>query len=115
MNEHKWVVAASRLLAAYFALMALSGLVTSISTVYEFFSEPLSRGNTRYLVYVAGGTLPTAAWGWAAWFFFFRATTVRRIVTRGLHPEGYCQRCAYNLDGAAKCPECGYPAPTASS
>jgi hypothetical protein len=41
-------------------------------------------------------------------FSFFRATVIARLLTRGLHPPGHCQRCGYNLAAIGKthCPEC---------
>jgi predicted Zn-ribbon and HTH transcriptional regulator len=41
---------------------------------------------------------------------FFKATRLARLLTRGLHPPGHCQRCGYNIAATnqSRCPECGH-------
>jgi hypothetical protein len=42
---------------------------------------------------------------------------IARLLTRGLHHQGHCQRCGYNLAAINKtrCPECGHDEPPVAS
>lgn len=117
MKEHRWVIAASRLLAIYFAFCAVGEVSSFASTLYYLFTAPRPRTDGHLIVNAANYGVPAAAWSWAAWLFFFRAARIQRVVTRGLHPDGCCQRCGYNLAGAGvkgNCPECGHSEPIES-
>ncbi len=90
-----------------YLLSTLAGLASGESTAS--FRSSFVIGALEMLVY------PVAGLGGGV-FFLLKATWVARVVTRGLHPEGHCQRCGYNIAsaGATTCPECGHAEAKAS-
>ena len=104
-----WIRPLCRLLGLLFLAIGATGAVSSACYIYQFTTN-MSPGTSSFL-YVAVDWVvrPLSYLSLGAWLFWW-SPVVERLVSRGLYPPGFCQRCGYNKAGAEveRCPECGH-------
>jgi hypothetical protein len=101
-----------RVIALLLMVLSAGGFLYSVtSVVYNIFVEGidilLGRSLFRESAY------PACMFIISVGIYLF-SIRIARLLTRGLHPPGHCQRCGYNLASThqSRCPECGHDEPS---
>lgn len=103
-----WIRPLCRLFGLCFLVLGASGLASNLLSALQWVDRSTLGGGLPMAFIVQLFLTSGVYLGFGAWMFW-GSGSIERIVLRGIHPEGCCRRCGYDLSGvrADNCPECG--------
>jgi hypothetical protein len=110
MTAQQLALVLVRWAGALLVVLGAFGISAEIPIFAEWIDLRASNaGAPQFMAYSGYQAISTSVPFVVGLFALIFARRIARLLSRGCHPEGHCQRCGYLPPPAATaCPECGY-------